>query len=111
MKKLSFVNTIICMAFLLCGCAATGEKFRTSEATPENKGVIYFYRRLEHMGMFDRPMLADNGKHIQRILNGEYIRYETDPGHHDLRTDSAYIDKGIDLTVEAEKTYYVRAGV
>lgn len=63
----------------LQGCAATGPLFKEVEV-PEDKAVLYFYRKSSIVGSGLSHELYVNGEYITEITNGGYIPYMADPG-------------------------------
>ena len=63
----------------LQGCAATGPLFKEVQV-PEDKAVLYFYRKSSIVGSGLSHELYVNGEYITEITNGGYIPYMADPG-------------------------------
>lgn len=100
------------LVMLISGCAAGGSAFTgVQKASNPGVGVVYFYRPKVYTGSAIKVQLADNGKDIDRLQNGQFIRYEATPGKHEFRTDTMAIDKPVEIDIEAGKNYFIRAGV
>jgi len=95
----------------LVGCSATGEAFKQAENPSNGKAVIYFYRPSMYQGSAVKIMIVDNGENVQRIQDGQFIRYEVDPGIHKLHTDTMAIDRPTTIDAKAGEVYYVRTGM
>jgi hypothetical protein len=109
MRLLPVPIIIITSLILLSGCATSGSAFVKAEAAPDEQAAIYFYRRSMFTGAAVAIKLLDNGREIQHIKNGQFIRYVAAPGKHEFRTDVVGShDKAVDIDLEAGKTYFVR---
>ena len=106
--KLSF---LVITLIILTGCAATGNPFTSAPEAKEDKAIVVFYRPKQHQGSAVSIQLQDNDKDIGLLQNGQFIIYETEPGKHEFRTNTAAIDKAVTLEVEGGKTYYFATSI
>ena len=101
------------IATILSGCTtASGDYFNSDYHLVDDLNgyaQVVFYRYKQFAGSADETTLVDNGNRIGTIVNGGFLVYRTDPGSHTLHTDTAGIDKAAQITMEAGKTYYLRA--
>jgi len=111
MKYLKKSFLLAALAIVLSGCAATGSQFSVAPEAKENKGLIVFYRPKNHQGSAINIPLQDNGKDIGSIQNGQFIFYDVTPGKHEFRTNTAAIDRAVNINVEAGETYYLSASI
>lgn len=110
--KRAKLAAILTFLVFISGCAASGAAFTgVQKANNPSVGVVYFYRPKVYTGSAVKVQLADNGKDIERLQNGQFIRYEATPGMHEFRTDTMGIDKAVEVNIEAGNNYFIRAGV
>jgi len=97
---------------ILVGCtSASGPLFTEShskQAPAPGKALVYVYRVDTFIAATVTADFLDNGKNVGAVNVGGYISYETDPGPHELLTETSRIDKAVYLSMEAGKTYYLR---
>lgn len=111
MRALLVAIVMATSVLLMTGCATSGSAFVSVEAAPADKSAIYFYRRSMFTGAAVSIKLLDNGREVQRIQNGQFIRYLAPSGKHKFRTNvTGSHDEGVELDVEAGKTYFIRIG-
>lgn len=96
------------LASVLLGACAVGGQPYAPAAPPADQGVVYFYRPKGLVGGGVKPMLVDNGTHVRRIGNGQFLRHVVPPGRHRFHSDTMHIDQPATIEVEAGKTYYVK---
>ncbi len=111
LKSLTYYLSLTTFIIFLTGCSAGGPQFSGVKSTPSNKGAIYFYRPKAFTGGGVSVMVNDNKKPLFRLKNGQFRRHLVNPGKHHLNTDTMVIDKGIELDIEAGKTYYLKLGI
>ena len=109
--RLMKIWLLLASLFVLAGCAATGNSFSAADPAPTNSGVVYFYRPAAFTGGALNIMLVDNGVHISRIQNGQFIKHLAIPGKHTFHTDTMAIDKTVEFDVQVGETYFVRVGL
>jgi hypothetical protein len=84
--KLYIVLTLI---ILLCGCAASGNKFSGLESLKGNDALVYIYRPSKSYGMAAAPSVFINNKNMHNTLrNGGFVQYSLSPGKHKLKLGS-----------------------
>jgi hypothetical protein len=106
------VNRLLMIFLLLATCAlivscAGGPSFVNVEEIPEQKGLIYLYRKSSLFGVAIVPQIWCNGAPIVSLKSGGYYAYFADPGKTFItaKTESR---TGVTIEVEPGKTYYVR---
>jgi hypothetical protein len=98
--------------FLLVGCASTGRPFKPVKASGRDAALVYIYRPSGLMFKLRKPTISINGKELFDLPSNEYTWIELTPGTYRFTADWAWdtllSDTTRSLTVESERTYYVR---
>jgi len=107
-SRLIFAFFIFLNITLMLSCAH-GPSFVKEEKIPEQKGLVYLYRK-GLSGALLVPVISCNGKTFVSLKSGCYYPYFADPGKNffSAQTES-YTQVSVD--VEPGKTYYVRLRV
>ncbi|NKB76734.1 MAG: hypothetical protein GKR96_06705 [Gammaproteobacteria bacterium] len=111
MKNLKVVIIILISTLFLGGCAATGKHFSELEAVPTEQSVVYFYRPYNYQGGGLRLIVLDNEEEALKLKNAQYVRYVTAPGPHNFEPGNAGKKKGVDINLEPNESYFIRAGL
>lgn len=111
MKYIKSIVTFSLFIIFLSGCSATGSNFSTVSSAPSDKASVYFYRPKAFSGGGVSVALVDNGKNFASLQNGQFIQKLFNPGQHKFHTDTAAIDKEVNLDLKAGETYFVRTGI
>jgi hypothetical protein len=96
---------------LLSGCASVTKQ--AAKVYPErkpDKGLVYIYREKKFVGMAISYNIKENEKVVGAIANGTYFFLFAEPGKHTY-TASTEASSSRTLDIEANKTYYIEAGV
>jgi hypothetical protein len=106
--------SVLAVAVILTGCAATGPKFAQQEAsTPKlaaDQGRVYFYRNASMVGGAIRPSIKFDGVAVGDSLPGGYFYVDTKPGSHQAETSTEASNK-VSFVVEKGEVKYVRTKV
>jgi len=99
---------LLAVTCALPGCfSASGPRFADIEVGPPDQAVVYFYRQKRFQASGATAMVTEDGKHLFRIKNGEFVRHLVEPGVHQFSTDTMHIDEGTELSVERGEVYFV----
>lgn len=97
---------------ILIGCTSASGPLYTekdySRTPAPGKALVYVYRVDTFIAATVTADFLDNGKNVGALNVGGYITYEADPGEHELLTETSRIDKIVNLSMDAGKTYYIR---
>ena len=105
-----FISVVLAF-ILLVGCAASGTKFSETAdnlAVSPDKSRVYVYRENAYKGSGLTTPILDNGAKVGDLNVGGYITFETEPGIHEIRTDTYVVDEPVTVEMQAGATYYVR---
>jgi hypothetical protein len=112
MKAFRFASVVLLAA--LTGCAASGPKFASQEAsTPQLKaeeGRVYFYRANSMVGAALQPELVLDGKTVGKSQPGGYFYVDAMPGAHEAQASTETTNK-VSFVVDKGETKYVRTKV
>jgi hypothetical protein len=108
-------------AVLLALCAAPSVHARDVNdprlqplAPANGKAVVYVYRPAQRWGRDLTFWLSIDGRHIGNLPNGKVIRFEVDPGDHDVWVTMTPLSTGrfvlTPIAAVAGQAYFVRAG-
>jgi hypothetical protein len=108
-------------ALLLVVCAAPSIRARDANdprlqsfVPASGKAVVYVYRPAQRWGRDLTFWLSIDGRHIGNLPNGQVIRFEVDPGDHDVWATMNPLFTGrfvlTPVAAVAGQAYFVRAG-
>jgi hypothetical protein len=90
----------------MLSCAG-GPSFVKEEKIPEQKGLVYLYRKRSPVGVIIVPRIWCNAKPVVSLKSGGYYPYFADPGKN-IFTTFTETSSEISIDVEPGKTYYVK---
>lgn len=108
------MKTILALFILLASFGAKGQSEIPS--APADKALVLFIRPSELNAALDNWVLMADGDEFCRISNNRYVTYLAKPGKITFSAKRGGIGigkpkTGLDLEVEAGKTYYVQCDV
>ena len=102
---------IVLFLVIASGCAAVHvqEKNLYPEAT-DGKAIVYFFRESKFAGSAVSYYIYLDDEKIGALANGTYFFKEFDPGTYTFLAKTEAADQ-VTLTVEADRTYYIKGEV
>lgn len=113
MKKIIITLSIM---LLLISCSASGPVFKPEPAADKNTATVYIYRPWKYFNAAGYPDIYINDKHMFALKNQGYGVVHLNPNQYVIRADKSSIlmnnwypgPNSINLTIEANKEYYIR---
>jgi hypothetical protein len=99
-------------AFILGGCATSGQKFSETATTTAatapapDMGRIYFYRTML-LGMAVQPEVKVNGEVVGRAVPNGFFYVDRKPGAYEISTTTE-VERTLSLTLDKGQTRYVK---
>ena len=112
MKIKSLITiALLSLIALLTGCASVTKQSVNIFPEPKpDKGLVYFYREKQMMGMAISFDVKEGDKVIGAIANGTYFLIFADPGKHTY-TASTEAASSRTIDIEGGKVYNIEAGI
>lgn len=109
MKRAIYI-TIVAVAMIITGCAASGPSFKKVTEVPSGKALIYIYRPDLHEGGAYTPDVKIEGHVEFPLRNGGYFPHLSTPGTVKISISNT---GSFSLTIDAAagETYFVKGGL
>lgn len=107
MKSLFSLAILAVLAFL-SGCAATGSLYQPTKQIKPGYAHVVFYRPSAFQGGAVSWTVSNNDQRLLSLKNGQFVTQDMTPGDYKLHTSTGAIDRPLEITLEADKTYYIR---
>jgi hypothetical protein len=103
-------NIIVIVFILICNTGFT-QNFEPVKEIPDGKALVYIYRPGNFVGAATKYYVYANQDEVSNctLKNNSYLYYFAKPGKYTIWDQIDKSNRIVLLTVEAGKTYYVRA--
>jgi hypothetical protein len=110
MRVLPKLYAILPALLLLTACAATGPKFESEAAPPEDRATVYVYRESGFVGGGVAYTVSANGVEIAALPAGGYFVYHAAPGEVEF-TARTEAKTSVTIDARAGATYYIKGTI